>query len=72
MDIQFTENKLIALFIEVDDLRIAFLEYQQQIGRYQERRGMKTQLNGSEVCTILVAYHYLAINVSSIIIASVF
>lgn len=58
MDIQFTENKLIGLFIEVDDLYKAFIQYQKSRGLYKENKKMTSQLNGSEVCTILVAYNY--------------
>lgn len=58
MDVQFTENKLISLFLEVDDLHKAFIEYQKEQGKYLEKKKMQSQLNGSEVCTILVAYHY--------------
>ena len=58
MDIQFTENKLIEIFIEVDDLQKAYVEYQKNIGTYVENRKMTTQLTGSEVCTILVTYNY--------------
>ena len=58
MEVQFTENKLIELFIEVDDLHKAFIEYQKLTGKYIEKKKLQTQLNGSEVCSILVAYHY--------------
>ena len=58
MDVQFTENKLIELFIEVDDLRKAFIEYQKLTGKYIVKKKLPTQLNGSEVCSILVAYNY--------------
>jgi len=58
MDIQFTENKLIEIFIEVDDLQKAFIEYQKKVGKYIDRRKMRTQLSGSEVCAILVTYNY--------------
>lgn len=58
MNIQFTENKLIKLFIEIDDLIIAFRNYQRSNGLLQERTPTRTPaLNGSEVCTILVGYH---------------
>lgn len=58
MDVQFTENKLIALFIEVDDLHKAFVAYQSSKGLSQKPVSRVPQLTGSEVCTILVAYHY--------------
>jgi len=58
MNVQFTEIKLIELFIEVDDLYKAFVSYQKKEGFYRVKKKMQTQLNGSEVCTILVAYHY--------------
>lgn len=59
MDVQFTENKLIALFIEVDDLFVAYKNYQGKKGIGPYKRAVKqTALNGSEVCTILVAYHF--------------
>jgi len=58
MDVQFTEIKLIELFVEVDDLHKAFLEYKKTIGHSPLKCTRQTQLVGSEVCTILVAYHY--------------
>jgi len=58
MEVQFTENKLIELFIEVDDLRKAFIAHQKLKGIYRAKKRMTTQLNGSEVCSILVAYNY--------------
>ena len=58
MNVQFTENKLIELFIEVDDLYKAYVEYQKQIGFVPKKRTRVPDLNGSEVCTILVAYHH--------------
>ena len=58
MAVQFTENKLIKLFIEIDDLLIAFKKYQEREGLIPKRRPRRTRaLNGSEVCTILVSYH---------------
>ena len=58
MAVQFTENKLIKLFIEIDDLLIAFKKYQEREGLIPKRRPTRTRaLNGSEVCTILVSYH---------------
>jgi len=58
MDIQFTENKLIELFIEVDDLYKSYIAYRQQVGQPIHLPRQATALNGSEVCTILVAYHH--------------
>jgi hypothetical protein len=59
MDVQFTENKLIELFIEVDDLYKAFVSYESSKGVKRHTTVTRTpQLVGSEVCTILVAYHY--------------
>lgn len=58
MDVQFTENKLIELFIEVDDLHKAFIVYQSSKGVRPKTVTRAPQLAGSEVCTILVAYHY--------------
>lgn len=58
MNVQFTENKLIKLFIEIDDLVIAFRNYQRTMGLLQEQTPTRIPLlNGSEVCTILVCYH---------------
>ena len=48
MDVQFTENKLIKLFIEIDDLLIAFKKYQEREGLIPKRRPTRTTaLNGS-------------------------
>lgn len=58
MDVQFTENKLIKLFIEVDDLYKAYWSYRTQNGAAVQPPRQVTVLSGSEVCTILVAYHY--------------
>jgi hypothetical protein len=58
MQVQINENKLIALFIEVDDLANAFYSYldKRQLG--QTRKPTRTTaLSHSEICTILVAYH---------------
>lgn len=58
MDVQFTENKLIKLFIEIDDLLIAFRKYQKSQGILSIKKPTRiTALNGSEVCSILVCYH---------------
>lgn len=59
MDIQFTENKLIKLFIEIDDLLISYKEYQKKRGELLDRKPTRIpSLSGSEVCTILVGYHW--------------
>ena len=58
MNVQITENKLIELFVMVDDLYLAFKKYKQKKGYPTKKRGRQSQLIGSEVCTILVAYHY--------------
>ena len=58
MNVQITENKLIELYLEIDDLFIEFMNYQKAKGTYPKRLPTRvTQLSGSEVCTILVAYH---------------
>jgi hypothetical protein len=58
MQVQFSENKLIALFIDVDDLFKSFQAYQQsrQVG-HTRRPTRQPSLSASEVCTILAAYH---------------
>lgn len=58
MNVQFTEIKLIELFVEVDDLYKAFVEYKKTKGYHPAKSTRQTQLIGSEVCTILVAYNY--------------
>lgn len=58
MHVQFNENKLIALFIDVDDLLKSFQAYQQSRQVGQARRPTRQPcLSASEVCTILAAYH---------------
>ncbi len=58
MNVQFTENKLIKLYIEIDDLLIAFRNYQAREGLLKEQKPTRVPvLNGSEVATILVCYH---------------
>lgn len=57
MDAQITENKLIELFIDIDDLHIAWTEYRKKIGDPLKGAARKPGLNGPEVCTILVGYH---------------
>jgi len=59
MNVQFSENKLIELFCDIDDLHKAFIEYQKSKGLGPSRKPTRTlQLSGSEIATILVAYHY--------------
>lgn len=58
MNVQISEIKLIELFIEVDDLFNAYLEYRKSIGDAPRKPTRVTGLTGPEVCTILVAYHY--------------
>lgn len=59
MNVQITENKLLALYIEVDDLHLEYVKYQKRKGLLAKNRPTRvSQLNGSEVCTILVAYHH--------------
>ena len=41
MAVQFTENKLIKLFIEIDDLLIAFKKYQEREVRWLRKYGHK-------------------------------
>ena len=58
MQVQFSENKLIALFIDVDDLLKSFQAYRQSRQLGQACRPTRLpQLSESEVCTILAAYH---------------
>ena len=58
MNVQFTENKLIELFIEIDDLFIAYQHYR-QLRKLEvvKKLSRPSALSGSEVCTILVVYH---------------
>jgi len=59
MDVQFTEKKLIKLFVEIDDLVIAFKKYEEKrMGKPKRRPTREPVLSASEVCTIMVAYHY--------------
>ncbi len=58
MHIQFSEIKLIELFIDVDDLLKSFKAYQQSRQVGQPRQPTRVpELSESEVCTILAAYH---------------
>jgi len=59
MDIQFNENKLIALYIDIDDLLKSYHDYLLSRGLLSGTRATRTpKLSPSEVCTILVSYHY--------------
>lgn len=58
MDVQITENKLIELFVDIDDLHKSYMAYRHCIGNPVKLPAQTTALCGSEVCTILVAYHY--------------
>jgi len=58
MDVQFTEIKLIELFVDIDDLYMAYVEYKKSIGEPPANPTRQTELTGPEVCTILVAYNY--------------
>ncbi|HEX8532127.1 MAG TPA: IS982 family transposase [Cytophagales bacterium] len=58
MQVQINEIKLIALFVEIDDLLKSLQAYQQarQVGKAR-RPTRVCELSQSEVCTILAAYH---------------
>lgn len=59
MDVQISENKLIELYVEVDDLYQSFVKYQKKKGLGNLRTPTRlTQLTPSEICTILVGYHF--------------
>lgn len=59
MEIQFSENKLIKLYIEIDDLLIAYKNYQARHEPKRQRRATRVPaLSASEVATILVCYHH--------------
>lgn len=58
MNVQFTENKLIELFIDVDDLYKSYLSFLGSKGKLPPRKTRETQLSPSEICTILVSYNY--------------
>lgn len=59
MDVQFSENKLIELYIALDDLVLNYKNYIQARGLAARKKPNRVPaLNGSEVGTILVAYHY--------------
>src|SRR5829696_6028943 len=58
MSPQFSENMLIQMYVEVDDLHKAYLEWRspKMIGK-PRRPTRKPGLSVSEVVTILAAYH---------------
>lgn len=51
MNVQFTEIKLIGLFVEVGDLYKAFVDHKKNIGLPARKSTRQTQLVGPEVCT---------------------
>lgn len=59
MDVQITENKLIELFVEVDDLLKSFKKHQSERGLGSPKSPARsTQLAPSEMATIIVAYNF--------------
>ncbi|MEM9830931.1 MAG: hypothetical protein AAF944_09840 [Bacteroidota bacterium] len=59
MDVQFSENKLISLYIEIDDLLKAYKAFLIKQGLLKGPRPTRTPaLSAAEICTILVAYHH--------------
>ena len=60
MNIRLTEEKMIELFIEIDDLLKAYEAYESKktIGLFSRpNKTREPSLNGSEIATILVGYH---------------
>lgn len=57
MDVQFNEDLLVKLYIDVDELRLGYMSYLRSIGQHDKAKQPKTNLNGSEVATILISYH---------------
>ena len=60
MNIRLTEEKMIELFIEIDDLLKAYATYQSKTATSlfeSIKSKRKPSLNGSEVATIIVCYH---------------
>lgn len=57
MNVQFTEEKLIQMYVEIDDLRLSYLSHLRAVGEIRSGSSPRTALNGSEVATILVGYH---------------
>jgi hypothetical protein len=57
MDIQFSEDLLVKLYCEVDDLYHAYWSYVEDRGGKRPSPNRSPQLNPSEICTILVACH---------------
>ena len=59
MDVQFSENKLIELYIELDDLLESYQKFVVEMKGLTSKKTTRVPvLSGSEVGTILVAYHY--------------
>lgn len=59
MDVQITENKLIMLYIEVDDLFKSFKKHQAKRGLGSPKKPTREPgLAPSEIATIIVAYHF--------------
>jgi hypothetical protein len=59
MDVQFSENKLISLYIEIDDLLKAYKVFLTKRGLPEDQRPTRIPaLSAAEICTILVAYHH--------------
>ena len=57
MNVQITKEKLVEMYVEVDDLRLAYLDFLRSQDEEISSKIPQTQLNGSEVTTILCAYH---------------
>ncbi len=58
MEVQFTEKKLISLFVEIDDLLLSFYSYQQKHNLLSSKKPTRVPvLSCSEICTIIVSYH---------------
>lgn len=59
MDVQFSENKLIALYIEIDDLLKAYHAFLARRALLNGKQATRVPaLSAAEVCTISVGYHY--------------
>lgn len=59
MTVQFTEDKLIKLFCEIDDLQKYYQKFKDKKELTKKRLPTRTtNLTGSEICTILVMYNY--------------
>lgn len=58
MDVQFNETKLIAIYIEIDDLLKSYRSFLEKRRLVSPRKPTRTpRLTGAEICTILVCYH---------------